>query len=77
MTLHTPRPSNLRLFVCSYRRRVDDCMNMVAMHVTVVVMVLLDLLLVTTLLLIDQRVICGTLATLRVCTLATVVCVRQ
>ena len=52
-------------------------MNMVAMHVTVVVMVLLDLLLVTTLLLIDQRVICGTLATLRVCTLATVVCVRQ
>ena len=43
----------------SYRQRLADCLGMVAMHVTVVVMVLLDLLLLTTLLLIDQDVICG------------------
>ena len=43
----------------SYRQRLADCLGMVAMHVTVVVMVMLDLLLLTTLLLIDQDVICG------------------
>ena len=49
------------LFPCvfSYRQRLADCLGMVAMHVTVVVMVMLDLLLLTTLLLIDQDVICG------------------